>query len=567
MQAGVDNNRGMAAVAIPAPQTSPLPEHHSWIGSRTVAGRAGSRPAIDPATGVAFAQVSLFDAGQAGEALAAARASFSAWSALTIHERLRYLGRLRAEVLRDADRLAALIAQEQGKPVAEAHLVEIFPALEALKHLEHHAPDLLRDEEVESDVLLLAHKQGRVVLEPYGVLLVITPWNYPFGISMTGVAAALAAGNSVVLKPAPSTTLVGLAIGELARRAGLPDGVLSVVACDDGVAQSLVEDARVAKILFTGSVPTGKRIMASAARNLTPVVLELGGKDAAIVLRDADLERTAAGLVWGAFLNAGQTCASVERVYVEEPVARELIDRVVAETKALRMGDPRAADTDVGPLALERQRQIVDDHVKDALARGAQALTGGVRPEGPGYFYPPTVLVNVDHTMKVMREETFGPLLPIMVVKDQAEALRFANDSEYGLTASVWTRDPEKARALETELQAGVVTTNDCVYSYGEPAAPWGGYKHSGVGRTHGAAGLREMVQVKYLASEMGGGRALWWFPYGAEFLRFMSTANRALHGGILARLRNLLRLGGFSRYWRRARHADLLRNVGKLFS
>jgi succinate-semialdehyde dehydrogenase/glutarate-semialdehyde dehydrogenase len=444
--------------------------------------------------------------------------------------------------------------------------VELFPSLETLKHLAHHAEDVLRDEELPGEVLLLAHKRCRLVYEPYGVVLLITPWNYPFSISLTGAAAALAAGNTVVLKPAPATTLIGLELGALAAEAGLPAGVLNVVATDDVVAQRLVEDPRVSKIVFTGSVATGKKIMASAAKNLTPVVLELGGKDPAIVLKDADLERAAAGIVWGAFVNAGQTCASVERVYVEQEVASALVERIVAETKKLRLGDPRAPETDVGPLTLERQRQLVEDHVKDALARGATALTGGARPEGEGYFYPPTVLTGVDHQMRVMREETFGPVLPIMAVKDADEAVRLANDSEYGLTASVWTTDPEKALELQGRLQAGVVTINDCVYSYGEPTAPWGGYKQSGIGRTHGTAGLREMVQVKYVAQEMNRGRAIWWFPYGEDFRRLMSGTNRLLHGGMLARLKSGLSLLGSARFWRRGRLLDLLRNIDRAF-
>jgi succinate-semialdehyde dehydrogenase/glutarate-semialdehyde dehydrogenase len=531
-----------------------------------VPGRAGRRAAIDPSTGRAFAETSLLDAAQAGEALDAARAAFPAWRALSFAERSRHLLRLRDVLLGRADALAELIAREQGKPVAEAHLVELFPSLETLKHLAQHAEDVLRDEEVPGEVLLLAHKQNRLVYEPYGVVLLITPWNYPFSISLTGAAAALAAGNTVVLKPAPATTLIGLELGALAAEAGLPAGVLNVAATDDAVAERLVEDPRVAKIVFTGSVATGKKVAAAAAKNLTPVVLELGGKDPAIVLKDADLERAAAGIVWGAFVNAGQTCASVERVYVEREIADALTERIVAETRKLRVGDPKAADTDVGPLTLERQRRLVDEHVQDALARGARALTGGARPEGEGFFYPPTVLAGVDQQMRVMREETFGPVLPIMAVADAEEALRLANDSEFGLTASIWTGDPEKARRLRGRLQAGVVTVNDCVYSYGEPTAPWGGYKHSGLGRTHGAAGLREMAQVKYVAEEMSRGRALWWFPYGEEFRRMMSATNRLLHGGLLARARSGVRLVGSRRFWRRARLLDLVRNIDRAF-
>lgn len=556
----------MATSATPEAAADTLPQHHSWVGGRTVPGHAGRLGVKNPATGREFAAVSQLDAAQAREAFAAARAAFPAWSGLSFLERGRHLLRLRRAVLDEADAIAELIAREQGKPVAEAHAVELFPALDALKHLARHAEDVLAEEPVEGEVLLLAHKECRIAYEPYGVVLVITPWNYPFFLSLSGVATALAAGNTVVLKPAPATTLVGLKLGELARAAGLPEGVVNVVATDDAVAASLVEDPRAAKIVFTGSAATGRRLMAAAAHNLTPVVLELGGKDAAIVLKDADLDRSAAGIVWGAFLNAGQTCASVERVYVEEPVAQAFVDKVVAQTMKLRLGDPTDPEVEVGPLTLERQRQIVEDHVKDALSRGARALTGGARPDRDGWFYPPTVLTGVDHSMRVMREESFGPLLPIMAVKDADEAVRLANDSEYGLTASVWTRDIDKAQALRRRLQAGTVTINDCLYSAGEPTAPWGGLKHSGIGRTHGLAGLREMAQIKYVAADRSRKPSLWWYPYGVEFRRLMPTANRAVHGRFFARWLSLLRLLGFRRFWRRVGLLDLIRSLDRLF-
>jgi succinate-semialdehyde dehydrogenase/glutarate-semialdehyde dehydrogenase len=544
-----------------------LPTRHSWVGNREVEGRGGVRPAVNPATGQPFAAASLLDADQASAAVAAARDAFPAWSALPFRERADVLLRARELILAESEDLARLIAQEQGKPAVEAHLVEIFPSLESLHHLALHAEDLLREDVVESQTLLVAHKDCRLVYAPLGVVLVITPWNYPFSISLTGVAAALVAGNTVVLKPAPATTLIGLRLGAIFQAAGLPAGVLSVVAVDDPLAPALVEDPRVAKVVFTGSVATGKRVMASAAKNLTPVVLELGGKDAAVVCRDADLDRAARGIVWGAFMNAGQTCASVERVYVEEPVADAFVARVVEETKKIRTGDPASEEVEVGPLTLERQRRIVEDHVADAVARGAKVLTGGAPGTGPGFFYPPTVLTGVDHSMRVMTEETFGPVLPIMVVPSVDEAVRLANDSRYGLTASAWTRDEETARRLQTGLQAGVVTINDCVYSYGEPTAPWGGVKESGIGRTHGLAGLREMVQVKYVTSEFGGGADLWWYPYGREFHAFMSTANRALHArSFFTRMAAQLGLLRFGRFWRRARLTGILANLDKLF-
>ena len=553
------------AAEVPVSSPAALPTHHSLVGNREVEGTGGLRAVHNPATGAAFAQVSLLTAEQAGQAVAAARSAFPSWSALSFAERGRHLMALRAAVVAQADDIAALVAREQGKPSSEAQLAEIFPVLESLKHLALHAEEELGEEAAPPELLLMAHKDSRLVYAPYGVVLNITPWNYPFSIALMGAASALAAGNTVVLKPAPSTSLIGLRIGSLARQAGLPEGVLNVVCVDDTVAGALVTDPRVNKILFTGSVATGKKVMAAAAANLTPVVLELGGKDAAVVCRDADLQRAARGIVWGAFLNCGQTCASVERVYVEKPVADEFLRRVVEETRALRLGDPAQPDVELGPMTMERQRRIVEDHVADAVARGAKVLTGGATPEGPGWFYPPTVLTGVDHTMRIMREETFGPVLPVMVVDSVDEAVRLANDSDYGLTASGWTKDAGTARRLQNDLQAGAVTINDCVSSFGEPTAPWGGVKHSGIGRTHGRAGLREMVQVKYVSRDTSSRSDLWWFPYDREMARVASTANQALHAtSFFTRLKNQLRLFASGRFRRRTSLPTIVAHIDK---
>jgi acyl-CoA reductase-like NAD-dependent aldehyde dehydrogenase len=253
-------------------------------------------------------------------------------------------------------------------------------------------------------------------------------------------------------------------------------------------------------------------------------------------------------------------------VYVERAVAEPFLAKVVEQTNRLRVGDPARGEVDLGPLTLERQRRIVEDHVADAVSRGARVLTGGRALTGPGWFYPPTVLADVDHDMRIMREETFGPVLPVMVVDDLDEAVRLANDSNYGLTASAWTRDPETARRLQRELRAGAVTINDCVSSYGEPTAPWGGVKDSGHGRTHGLVGLREMVHVKYVARDPSRRPLLWWFPYDQDLRRVAAASLKALHGtGLRTRLTNLLRLLRSPRLWRRANLGAMARNPDKL--
>jgi succinate-semialdehyde dehydrogenase/glutarate-semialdehyde dehydrogenase len=306
--------------------------------------------------------------------------------------------------------------------------------------------------------------------------------------------------------------------------------------------------------------------MAAAARNLTPVVLELGGKDPAIVCHDADLDRAARGITWAAFLNAGQVCASVERVYVERRVAEAFVARVLEETGKLSLSATPGGG-DVGPLTLERQRQVVEKHVADAVARGARVLAGGTTPPGPGLFYPPTVLVDVDHSMTVMREETFGPVLPIMAVDSLDEAIRLANDSPYGLTASGWTRSGETARRLQRELQAGVVSINDHLSSFIEPTAPWGGVKCSGIGRIHGLVGLREMVQTRYVSRDRGRGPELWWYPYDRAFGALLSRAVPALYSTSVGRRAGaLLGLVRFSRFWRRFGPWRLLAHLDRLF-
>ena len=462
---------------------------------------------FDPRDNSLLAVVPDGHAGDVAAAIDRARDAFPLWSALTYKERAKYLLEVRDRLLDNAEQVVGIICAETGKQPSEAVTTELMAVCETMDWYARHGAAALRDQSVAPGTL--AHKKAWKRYQPMGVIGVISPWNYPFTLSMTPIVTALFAGNTVVLKPSEVTPTVGLEIGRLFADGAHPD-IVQVVTGAGATGEALVRGGT-DKIVFTGSVRTGKRVMAAAAESLTPVLLELGGKDPMIVCDDADVARAAKGAVWGSMQNAGQTCMSVERAYVTEAIYDEFVDRVVIEASAIRQDDTGG---DIGSMTFEPQVEIVERHVADAVDKGATVLTGGHRIDREGLWYPPTVIVDVDHTMDIMRDETFGPVLPIMKVRDAEEALRLANDSPYGLNSSVWTADEDLGLSIADLLEAGNVCINDCIVSYAVTGLPFGGVKESGIGRVHGAEGLREFCHVKsVLAPRVKAPREVWWFP------------------------------------------------------
>lgn len=456
-------------------------------------------------------------------AVARARAAHAAWSDLGIRRRIGLLRRFQRELHARQSEIAAAITRESGKPYAEALVTEVLVVLDASRFLIENAYSLLRDEPLPHGNLAAKLKSGKLVREPYGVVGIISPWNYPFSIPATETLAALVAGNTVVLKPSELTPLVALELQALLRAAGFPEDVFQVVVGDGAAGSSLVL-AAIDKMVFTGSVATGKRIAMVAAERLLPVLLELGGKDPMLVLDDADVDVASSAAVWGAFVNAGQACLSVERCYVHRSLYQGFLNACVEKTKKLRIGNGMDPETDVGPMIHERQLSVVESHVEDATARGARVVAGGARLKEMGAnFYAPTVLADVTHDMRIMREESFGPVLPVMAFDSDDEAVQLANDSEYGLAASVWTRDRERGERLARRIQVGTVMVNDLISCFGIREAPHGGVKASGVGRTHGRFGLEGMVRMKYVDSDRAPGmKKVWWYGYGESYRRQM---------------------------------------------
>ncbi len=537
----------------------------SIIANRDVAGPR-TITSINPATEEVIATVSALDGEGAAAAVEAAKEAFPEWSQTPVEERQKILARWLEIMLAEEEELARLVSMEGGKPVAEAHLVDVFPALATLSYYSEHLKQMLAFRPVKPDQVLFAHWEAGYRFDPLGVMAVITPWNYPVTIPMGEIVPALGAGNTLVFKPASATVLVGLALGDMARRAGMPPGVLNTVALPGSATDAVLDNPDVVKVLFTGSVDVGRHVARRCAERIIPAQLELGGKDAAVVAADAGLERTARGLVWAAFVNTGQTCASIERVYAERPIYDPLVRRIVDLTRELRMGDPSLPNTDIGPMTSKGQRDIVARQVEDALAGGARALTGGELPEGPGFFYPPTVLVDVDDSMEVMREETFGPVLPITAVDSLDEAIRRANDSNFGLTASGWTRSKGTAARLQRELDAGTVTINEHLVTAAEVTGSWGGVRESGIGRTHGQFGLYNMVNIKYVIRDPGDDEAMpWYYPYDEDFGQFMRAAMPLMYGRGLGKFATLGKLASTRRFRQRVRKTTLMANLDKL--
>ncbi len=493
----------------------------------------------NPATGEELGRVPIASVEDARRAVQTARAAQPAWAALSFRKRAEVILRAREIMLNERDEVARLVSQETGKPAVEALSMEVVPALDAMHYFAHASENLLRSQKVDIGQYGLMGRSSKIVFKPLGVVGIISPWNFPLATPLDEVVMALMAGNAVIVKPSELTPLIALKIGDLFTRSQLPAGVLQILTGDGSTGAALIE-ARVDKIMFTGSVATGKRVAGAAAEHLTPVVLELGGKDPMIVLEDANLENAARGAVWGAFANAGQACASVERLYVHESIAPQFIEKLVSETKSLRQG---VGDVDVGAMTNERQLQIVEDHVNDARLHGAKILTGGRRGNNrDGFFYEPTVLTNVDHNMKIMRDETFGPVLPIMTFRSQDEAIKLANDSVFGLTASVWTSNIATGKRLAEQIDAGTVMVNEVVYTHGIAQTPWGGVKESGYGRTHGRMGLLELVTPQHIhVNRVFFLPDLWWFRYTPKAAQLFNGLATNFTTGSLFRTSRLL--------------------------
>ena len=473
--------------------------------------------ATNPATGEVLGRWPLDTLEDFNRYLQDARQAQPAWARTPVKHRVRAMLRVRDYVVEHADELAETISRDNGKTRVDAMMTEVLPGAMAATYYARKARKWLKPRRLAPANLVTINKSSRIRRVPWGVIGIISPWNYPFGIPFSEVVMGLLAGNTVLLKVAAQTQMVGRALQRCVQAAELPDGVFRHVNLPGRAAGEAMLGGGVDKLFFTGSVAVGKTLMARAAETLTPVCLELGGNDAMLVCPDADLHRAAAGAVWAGFGNGGQSCGGVERLYVHADVYQPLLELLAEKVRALRIGADRDFHVDVGAMTTSRQIETARRHIDDALQRGAKVYAQSACPEDtPGNFMQAVVLTDVDHSMRVMREETFGPVVAVMKVATMDEAIALANDSDLGLTGSVWAGNRRAARRLATHIQAGTVTINDHLTSHGLAETPWGGFKQSGLGRTHGSIGFAEMTQPQCIVDDLMpcARKNMWWHPY-----------------------------------------------------
>lgn len=479
---------------------------------------------INPATEKVLSEYDLADEKEIKEKMTLAKDTFQQRKNEMIAKRIKYLKEIRKVLVNDFTAIVEDIVVDTGKVDVEALMTDILPTLDLIKYYENNTAAILNRDKRKTPLFLFNNK-SYVEYMPLGVVLVIAPWNFPLQLSLVPAITALAAGNTVIIKPSEVTPLVGEVLESIIKKARLPKGMLQVVQGGAEVGQKLINQ-QPDKIFFTGSVATGRKIMGQAAKNLIPVELELGGKDAMIVCKDCNFERAVEAAVYGAFANTGQLCVSVERLYVAEEIYQDFVQAVVERTKELRVGSGK--NSDLGAMTYPGQIEIIKEQLTDAQNKGAEILTE-IKEEGQ--FFHPVVLTDVSHEMKVMTEESFGPLLPIMPVKNISQAIEYANDSSYGLNASVWSGNQAQAEDIARQLETGNVYINDVVKNIGNPHLPFGGVKNSGIGRYHGPEGLYSFSESKSVMVNKNKAKELNWFPYSEELYGLLSEIIKINYG------------------------------------
>jgi succinate-semialdehyde dehydrogenase/glutarate-semialdehyde dehydrogenase len=500
---------------------------------------------INPATGEIIGNFPINSLNDIKHILQKARQAQKIWQSVPHKQRIKQIQKVGRYIVDNADRIAEVISKDNGKTLMDALASEVFPSIMAVKYDCKMAPIWLRDKKLKSSNIFFIYKKCKVTRVPWGVIGIISPWNYPFSIPFYQVIMGLLAGNAVILKTASETQVVGSILNACLETANLPKGLFSHVNLPGRLIGDALLDNGIDKLFFTGSVDVGKKLIAKSAESLIPISLELGGNDAMIICEDADLHRAAAGALWAGFHNCGQSCGGVERIYVHQSVFDDFLRILKNSIESLRTGVGTNPDIDMGAMTTSGQIDIVNRHIQEALGKGAKIAAKSTMPEDQNLknFIPAVVLIDVDHSMLVMKEESFGPLVGVMKYKTIEEAITLANDSLMGLTGSIWSKDRKEAEKIGRQLNVGVITINDHLMTHGMPETPWGGFRESGVGRSHGEIGFEEMTQPQLLAQDLLPWikRFPWWQPYSEKSYNGIRGILHFLYSkGIITKIKGL---------------------------